>query len=51
MDTANHSLQGFIMGYALTSNIPISIATGIIAAVPDLYGEWKAKDGDWKKSS
>lgn len=47
MDTANHSLQGFIMGYALTSNIPISIATGIIAAVPDLYGEWKAKDGDW----
>lgn len=47
MDTLNHATQGFLMGYLVTHNIPISVATGIIATVPDLIGEWKARDGDW----
>ena len=47
MDTLNHSVQGFILGYAVTGNIPIGIASGVISTVPDLYGEWKARKGDW----
>jgi len=48
MDTLNHSVQGFILGYVVTGNIPISVVSGVISTIPDLYGEYRAyKDGHY----
>lgn len=42
MDSLNHSVQGFLLGYIPTDNIYIGIASGLAAAVPDLCGEFMA---------
>lgn len=41
MDIINHGVQGFVVGYAATRNLPVSVVLGIFGLLPDLISAIK----------